>query len=182
MGAIFVVPPIFALSLATFAGHLTDKIGPRVPASIGITTSFLALLLGASLAPDSHWTLPVAMLAFSGIGTAFFNSANETAIIGSVPKENRGFASGIVRTGFDLGHMLSVSLSGLVLLLAFRHYVGTPDVVPDPDNPLAFVSAINTTYGAAMSLSLFALVASFMSGKGRINQLASTGVRNRSDQ
>ena len=182
MGAIFLVPPVFTLTLATLAGHLTDRIGPRVPASIGITISMGALLVGASLAVDSHWILPVAMLAFAGIGTAFFNSANEAAIIGSVPKENRGFAGGMVRTGFDLGHMLGVSLSGLVMLVAFRHYAGAPDAVPDPSNPSAFVSAINTTYGVAMTLSLFALLASFMTGKGRINQVASTGGRNPSDQ
>jgi MFS family permease len=169
MGAIFLVPPVFALTLAALAGHLTDRIGPRVPASIGITTLIGALLLGANLAVDSHWILPVAMLAFSGIGTAFFNSANEAAIIGSVPKENRGFAGGMVRTGFDLGHMLGVSLSGLIMLVAFRHHAGAPDAVPDPGNPIAFVSAINTSYSVAVILSLIALLASFMSGKGRIS-------------
>jgi MFS family permease len=174
MGAIFLVPPVFALSLAMLAGHLTDRIGPRVPASIGITTLIGALLVGASLDIDSHWILPVAMLAFSGSGTAFFNSANEAAIIGSVPKENRGFAGGIVRTGFDLGHMLGVSLSGLIMLVAFRHYTGTADAVPDSGNPIAFVSAINTSYSAAIVLSLVALLASFMTGKGKISPAAST--------
>jgi hypothetical protein len=114
------------------------------------------------------------MLAFSGIGTAFFNSANEAAIIGSVPKENRGFAGGIVRTGFDLGHMLGVSLSGLIMLVAFRHYTGTADAMPDSGNPIAFVSAINTSYSAAIVLSLVALLASFMTGKGKISPAAST--------
>jgi hypothetical protein len=109
------------------------------------------------------------MLAFSGIGTAFFNSANEAAIIGSVPKADRGFAGGMVRTGFDLGHMLSVSLSGLIMLIAFRHYVGAPDVTPNPDNATAFVSAINTTYAVAVIASLSALLASFLSGKGKIS-------------
>jgi hypothetical protein len=115
------------------------------------------------------------MLAFSGISTAFFNSANEAAIIGSVPKENRGFAGGMVRTGFDLGHMLGVSLSGLLMLVAFRRYTGAPDAVPDPGNPMAFVSAINRTYATAVVLSSVALLASLMSGKGRIRPAASTG-------
>jgi MFS family permease len=174
MGTIFLVPPVFALSLATLAGHLTDRVGPRVPASIGITTSIGALLLGAGLDVDSHWILPVAMLAFSGIGTAFFNSANEAAIIGSVPKENRGFAGGMARTGFDLGHTLGVSLSGLIMLVAFQHYAGVPDAVPDPGNPIAFISAINTSYSAALIPSLIALIASFMTGKGKISSGVST--------
>jgi Na+/melibiose symporter-like transporter len=168
MGVIFLVPPVFALTLATLAGHLTDRIGPRMPASMGIATSMGALLIGARLDVDSHWILPVAMLAFSGIGTAFFNSANEAAIIGSVPKENRGFAGGMVRTGFDLGHMLGVSLSSLIMLVAFRHYAGAPEAVPGPSNPVAFVSAINATYSAAWILSLLALIASLMAGKGKI--------------
>jgi MFS family permease len=172
MGAFFLVPPVFAISLAAVAGHITDRIGPRLPASFGIMASLAALTIGAGLAVDSHWSLPVAMLALAGIATAFFNSANEAAIIGSVPKENRGFAGGMVRTGFDLGHMLGVSLSGLIMLTAFRYHTGAGDAVPDPGNPIAFVAAINSTYATAVIPALIALLVSFMSGKGKIRPAA----------
>src|SRR3990172_11108948 len=88
MGIMFLAPPIFTVTLSTVGGHLTDKVGPRIPTTIGVSASLAAVLLGAYLRVDSHWILPTALLGLTGIGTAFFNSANQAAIIGSVPKDH----------------------------------------------------------------------------------------------
>jgi len=168
MGIMFLAPPIFTVSLATAAGQVTDRIGPRIPATLGVVASLAAVLIGANLRVDSHWILPTVMLGLTGIGTAFFNSANQAAIVGSVPRGHRGFATGMVHTAFDLGHMLGVSVGGLLLTLAFQYYSGIPEAAPDPQNPFAFVSSMNASYGAAIGLSLVALFTSLMRGSGKI--------------
>jgi MFS family permease len=168
MGVMFLAPPIFTVSLATAAGHVTDRIGPRIPATLGVVASLAAIFIGANLRVDSHWILPTVMLALTGIGTAFFNSANQAAIVGSVPRGHRGFATGMVHTAFDLGHMLGVSLGGLLLTLAFQYYSGIAEAAPDPQNSLAFVSSMNASYGAAIGLGFIALFTSLMRGSGRI--------------
>ena len=135
---------------------------------MGVMISTVAVWIGANLRVDSHWILPTAILGLTGIATAFFNSANQAAIIGSVPKEHRGFATGMVHTAFDLGHMLGVSVGGLLLTVAFQYYSGIPDATPNPHNPSAFVSSLNASYAAAVGLSLVALFASLMRGSGKI--------------
>lgn len=168
MGIMFLAPPIFTVTLAPVGGHITDRIGPRVPATIGVLASLTAVMIGAILRIDSHWIFPTFMLALTGIGTAFFNSANQAAIIGSVPKGHRGFANGMIHSGFELGHMLGVSLGALLLSLSFQYYSGIPGATPDPGNAFAFVSSMNASYGAAVVLSLVAMLTSLMRGSGKI--------------
>lgn len=168
MGVLFLAPPIFTITLSTVGGHITDRVGPRIPATIGVLASLAAVAMGATLRVDSHWLLPTAMLGLTGIGTAFFNSANQAAIIGSVPNRHRGFANGMVHTAFELGHMLGVSVGGLLLAIAFEYYLGTAGVKPSAENPLAFVSSMNASYVAAVGLTLVALFTSFMRGSGKI--------------
>lgn len=172
MGIMFLAPPIFTITLSAVGGHMTDRVGPRIPATIGVLASLGAVLIGACLRVDSPWVLPTAMLGLTGVGTAFFNSSNQAAIIGSVPKEHRGFANGMVHTAFELGHMLGVSVGGLLLTLAFEYYSGIPGVTPSAENPLAFVSSMNASYVAAMALTLIALFTSLMRGSGKIQAAA----------
>ena len=74
----------------------------------------------------------------------------------------------MVHAAFDLGHMLGLSLSGLSLSLAFQYYAGLPGVLPNPDDPLSYVSSMNTTYMLALGFVLVALCTSVMRGAGKI--------------
>jgi EmrB/QacA subfamily drug resistance transporter len=168
MGLLFLVQPIFTLSLAPVSGQITDRIGPKVPATIGVLSSLASVLVGFFFRPDSHWAIPALMLAFSGAGTALFNSANQAAVIGSVPQNHRGFATGMVHTAFELGHMLGVSLGGVLLTAAYHYYSGIPDATPGPENPQAFVSSMNVSYVSAAACCMVALVTSLMRGSGKI--------------
>ena len=168
MGILFLVSPILTIALAPLSGQLTDRIGPRIPASIGVSMTTLAFLIGATLKVDSHWILPTALMALLGIGPGLFNTPNQTAVIGSVPKEHRGFATGMVHSMFGLGHLLGVSLGGLLLTIMFQLYSGIPGAAPSPENPLAFVSSMNATYLVCLGLSLVALFSSLLRGRQKI--------------
>lgn len=172
MGVLFLAPPIFTVTLAPVGGHMTDRVGPRVPATVGVLASLAAVLIGAKLEADSHWILPTAILGLTGIATAFFNSANQAAIIGSVPPDHRGLANGMVHTAFELGHMLGVSIGGLLLTLAFEYYSGTPGATPSAENPIAFVASMNLSYIAAAGVTLVALLTSLLRGSGKIRAAA----------
>jgi hypothetical protein len=108
------------------------------------------------------------MMALVGVGSGFFNTPNQAAIIGSVPREYRGFATGMVQTVFGISSLLGISLGGVLLTFAFRHFSGMPDATPSAAAPLAFVSAMNVIYLACFLLMLVALGASFMRGGTKI--------------
>jgi EmrB/QacA subfamily drug resistance transporter len=124
MGLLFLTAPILTIVLAPVAGHLTDRIGPRVPASMGLAVIAGSFAVGAILRVDSHWSLPALALVCTGFGQGLYNTSNQTAVIGSVPREYRGFATGLVQMVFGLGSLLGVSLGGALLTVMFRHYSG----------------------------------------------------------
>jgi EmrB/QacA subfamily drug resistance transporter len=168
MGLLFLAAPVLTISLAVLAGRLTDRVGPRLPASIGLATIMAAFAIGSALQVDSHWALPALLLACTGIGQGFFNTPNQTAIIGSVPRAYRGFATGLVQMLFGLGSLLGISLGGALLTRMFRLYSGIADATPSAEAPGPFVAAMSATYAVCFVLMAVALAVSLMRGGRRI--------------
>jgi EmrB/QacA subfamily drug resistance transporter len=167
MGLIFLAAPVFTITFATVSGPLTDRIGPRIPASIGVIVTTAGFVVGVLLRIDSHWMLPAVLMGLTGLGTGFFNTPNQTAIIGSVPREYRGFATGMVQTMFGVGSLLGISLGSALFTVMFRYYARVPEAAPSAEHPLAFVSSMNATYLVCVALMLVALAASLMRGGTR---------------
>jgi len=168
MGLLFLSAPVLTIGLALLSGQLTDRIGPRAPATLGLAVIMAGFAVGMFLRVDSHWGWAALLLACTGIGQGFFNTPNQTAIIGSVPREYRGFATGLVQMVFGLGSLLGTSLGGALLTVMFRHHTGVPDATPTPEAPGPFVAAMNATYAACLALMALALAASLMRGGRRI--------------
>jgi MFS family permease len=154
-------------------GLVTDRIGPRVPASIGVVMTMVAFLVGTFLGIDSHWALTAVLMAFTGLGQGFFNTANQTALIGSVPREYRGFATGMVQMSFGLGSLLGTSLGSVLLTLMFRYASGLPDAAPSAADPASFVFAMKATCAVCLAVTVVAFAASLMRGGARVRTATS---------
>jgi len=89
-----------------------------------------------------------------------------------VPREYRGFATGLVQMIFGVGSLLGISLGGALLTVLFRHYSGIPDATPSPEAPGPFVAAMSTTYAVCLAVTTLALIASLMRGGRRIEAAA----------
>ena len=139
MGVLFMSAPIFTVSLAPISGHVADRIGPRLPATAGVTMMLASIFVGTLLRPNSHWALPAAMLALGGLGNGLFNAPNHGAIIGSVPRQDRGFANGTIQVCFNLPHMIGISLGTFLMTISYQFYSGQTGAVTT-DNPAAFTS------------------------------------------
>jgi EmrB/QacA subfamily drug resistance transporter len=165
IGIIFLVPSLLSMVLSPVSGVMTDRIGARFLLIVGVAFLMVAFLIGAMLQPDSHWLLPTALLALTGIGSAFFNTPSQAVMVGSLPKEHWGTAIGIINGIFGLGHMLGISLSGIFLTLGFRFYSGDAGMTPNPGDTQPFVASMNVTYLFALGISLIPLITSIKSKK-----------------
>ena len=168
MGVLFLAAPIFTIALAPLVGRLTDRIGPRLPASIGVLATMAGFLVGTSLGIESHWLVPAGLLALTGLGQGFFNTANQTALITSVPRDYRGFATGVVQMAFGLGALLGTALGSLLLTVMFRYASGLPHATPSAQDPASFVFAMSATYTVCLALTIVAFVTSVMRGGAKI--------------
>ena len=165
IGLLFMVPAAITLSLAPLSGYLADRLGPRLPASVGVLFLSVAFFIGGFLRPDSHWLLPTLMIAFGGITNGIFNPANSVSMISLMPREHRGFASSVNHVAFGLGSVLGVTLGGVLMSAAFEHHTGLSGVSPTTANPAAFVAALNTTLLFGMGASAVAIFTSAMRGE-----------------
>jgi len=160
IGVIFLAPSLLSMVLSPVSGALTDRIGARFLLIAGVLILMSAFLIGARLRVDSHWMAPGALLALTGIGSAFFNTPSQAAMVSSLPKEHWGIAVGIINGIFGLGHMLGISLSGIFLTLALRFYSDDAGAAPDLGDARVFVASMNTTYLFAFAISFVPLLTS----------------------
>jgi MFS family permease len=160
IGVLFLVPSVFSMVLSPVSGALTDRIGSRVLLILGVLVLMLSFVVGGILRTDSHWVLSAILLGLAGIGSAFFNTASQAAMIRALPKEQWGTAIGIINGIFGLGQMLGISLSGILLTWAFRYYSGMAEATPDPANRQIFVASMNLTYWFAFAIAFVPLFTS----------------------
>jgi EmrB/QacA subfamily drug resistance transporter len=160
MGILFLAQSVLNMAFAPVSGAMTDRIGARLPLIIGVVFLMVAFFIGANLQADSHPILPAVLLAFTGFGSAFFNTPSQAAMVTSLPKEHWGTAVGIINAIFGLGHLLGISLSAILLTIAFRYYSGEPAATPNPGDGQVFVASMNVTYAAALGISVVALLTS----------------------
>ena len=168
MGLLFLAAPIFTITLAPLTGRMTDRVGPRIPTCLGVVATMAAFAVGMALRIDSHWLWPALLMALVGVGTGFFNTANQTGLIASVPREYRGFATGMVGMVFGLGALLGTSLASVLLTVMFRYATGRADATPTAQDPASFVFAMNAAHAVCLALTTVALVTSAMRGSEKL--------------
>ena len=165
MGILFMLPSILTVALAPLSGYLTDRVGPRLPASIGVTFMIVSLGIGYVLRSDSHWWLPTALIVIGAITNGIFNPANSTAMIAMMEREHRGFASAVNHVTFGLGNVFGVALGGLSMSLAFEHFTDAPASAITTANAAGFVASMNITFLAALVFSLAGFATSIIGGR-----------------
>jgi MFS family permease len=92
------------------AGTLSDRFGTRGIATSGMLL-FGATFIGLLALPIDfpYWAFAV-LIAANGIGSGMFSAPNTSAIMGSVPAEQRGVASGMRATFQNSGTALSIGV------------------------------------------------------------------------
>lgn len=96
--------------IGPLSGRLSDFVGSRLLAPIGLAISALGLLgLSFVTSTTPFWELTIYM-ALMGGGSGFFVSPNTNAIMSSVEPHTRGTAAGILNMLNNTGQMLSIAI------------------------------------------------------------------------
>jgi EmrB/QacA subfamily drug resistance transporter len=104
--------------IAPLGGRFSDRVGVRIPATIGLTLTSLTIFSFTFLKSGvSDYEILLRQILL-GIGIGLFNPANNSAIIGSLPKEKVGLASSFLALSRNLGMMIGIAFAEMVI--AFR--------------------------------------------------------------
>jgi MFS family permease len=92
------------------SGYLSDRWGHRwfsVGGLVIVAATFVGLLLLPVDFP--YWSFAL-LITINGIGSGLFSSPNTSAVMGSVPADQRGVAAGMRGTFFNSGSALSIGV------------------------------------------------------------------------
>jgi EmrB/QacA subfamily drug resistance transporter len=163
VGLVMTAFPLAVLVVAPFAGALSDRIGTSAPAALGTFVGALACFLMAGL-PGAGDASIEWKLALFGVGMGLFQSPNNSAVMGSAPREQLGVVSSLLGTMRTVGMVLGVAAAG-----AFLYAVVPAQALRTPDLPPAeavdFLRGLRHAYVAGGAFASLAAILSVVRGR-----------------
>ena len=103
--------PLLQSVAGPLGGFAADRVGARLPATIGLCLQGGACLVLSLLRADSPYLLVVPGLVLLGLGGGLFFSPNTSAVMGTVPPRRLGIASATLATFRQCGMVTSFALA-----------------------------------------------------------------------
>jgi Arabinose efflux permease len=151
-GLVLLPLPLIMVIVSPIAGELSDKIDPRVLASIGMALTAVGLSFFIYIGFFTGLPYIIAGQLVLGSGFALFSSPNTNAIMGSVKKRNYGVASATASTMRLSGQVLSF---GIVILI-FSLLIGKVQITPDTYfNLLGSIQVAFKVFAVACFIGIF---------------------------
>jgi len=153
--------PAMQAIFSPLAGRLSDRIEPRIIASVGMGLTTIGLVLLIFLDQNTAIEFILVSLIILGFGFALFSSPNTNAVMSSVDKRFYGVASATLATMRQIGMMLSMGIAMLLFALFIGRVEITPEYYP------AFVSSLKIAFVIFAILCFGGIFASLARGKIR---------------
>jgi EmrB/QacA subfamily drug resistance transporter len=166
---------VLASLVAPFTGRLSDKIGSRIPATIGLALMMLAIFIYLHLSINTPLYVIIIASTIGGLGSSLFFPANNSAIMANAPRGFYGGASGLARTLSNIGTLLSyviaISTSSVTVprYVAFEVFLGTTNLIGGVAS--SFLTGLKSALYVSLGILSIALVLSALRGKEDRKQL-----------
>jgi EmrB/QacA subfamily drug resistance transporter len=169
--ALLLIPmPLASSIVGPLSGMLSDRIGARVPATVGLIVQVLGLAWLTTLGLTSpYWQVAIG-LAVMGIGAGMFFAPNSSAAMGSSPPERLGIASATLATLRNCGMVVSFALvlavtaGGMSQDTMMQVFLGSPVNLP-PSVTEAFMNGMDHAFWVSAAICSVAAVISLARGR-----------------
>jgi len=164
-GFILIFQPVMMFLFSPFAGRLSDRVEPRLVASLGMGLTAIGLAMLVLLDRSTALTYIIGCLILLGLGFALFSSPNTNAVMSSVGKKFYGVASGTLSTMRLTGQMLSMGIVTMIMAL----FIGKNMITPE--NFIMFIKSMKTAFTAFALLCALGVLASLARGRVHTEEL-----------
>ena len=158
-GLILIAQPVVQMVISPVSGHLSDRIEPRILATLGMACTTIGLAILMLLSPATPLFVIIAGLLVLGFGYGLFSSPNTNAIMSSVDVRHLGIASGMVATMRAIGQMTSLA----IVMLVFSALIGSVQISPSVYPKLQ--ESVHVTFAIFVVLGVIGTVASYARGR-----------------
>jgi EmrB/QacA subfamily drug resistance transporter len=156
-GLMMMTVPVSMGLVSPWAGWLSDRYGPRGISLLGLLLLALGSYGLSTLHPEVSLWGYILRATPIGLGMGLFQSPNNSAIMGQVPRHRVGVASGLVSLARTLGNTTGLPLMGAIFshgVLAEAHLPARAAVTQAP--PEALAAGLRGAYRVATLLALTA--------------------------
>ena len=160
-GLVLISAPLVQAVFSPLAGRLSDRIEPRVLASLGMAISAAGVIMLIFLGHGTSLAFIVVSLVILGFGFALFSSPNTNAVMSSVENRYYGVASATLATMRQVGMTLSMGIA----MLLFAVYIGRVQITPEYYD--AFLKSVRVAFIVFGCLCLGGIFASLARGRVR---------------
>ena len=146
-GIRFLPATLVIIVMGPLAGRLTDRVGSRVPMTVGMLTVASALFIQSRLTVHSGYGLLLPGFILMGLGMGLVMSPMSTAAMNAVDRTKAGVASGVLSMSRMVGGTFGVAIMGALVTAIGKSKIdqGLPHL------PAATRSAIANALGAGAS-------------------------------
>ena len=151
---------IFPVSLtvmimAPLGGRFSDRVGIRIPATMGLILTALTLFSYTFIRVGVSDYAILWRQVVQGLGIALFNPANNSAIIGSLPREKVGLASSFLALARNLGMVIGIAFAEMIT--AFRAEVASME----PGRGSLSLEGLQDVWRSALLIGMMAILLSW---------------------
>jgi EmrB/QacA subfamily drug resistance transporter len=170
VGLLMATVPLALAVVAPISGVLSDRVGTRPITVLGLLAMLLGFWTLTSLSPDTTTLGYVLRFLPVGVGMGIFQSPNNSAVMGAVPRERLGVASGLLSITRTLGQTMGIAVLGALWASRVFFYAGAAAGTDAADGATAApavdqVAGLHDTFlvvlvllAIALSLSLWGLI------------------------
>ncbi len=150
--------------IGPLSGRLSDRIGSRILAPVGLGVSSLGLLGLSTVTPSTPYWLLALFMALMGGGSGFFVSPNTNAIMSSVEPQKRGSAAGILTMLNNTGQMLSIAivfplaLSAVPIAAMMQVFIYGGGMSQFPTALATFLHGVHFAFLVSFAISVVAMI------------------------
>jgi len=172
-GLLLIVAPLAIAVVAPLSGVLSDRMGSRLITTIGLVICALGFVLLIGINESTSALEYILRYLPIGIGMGIFQSPNNSAVMGSAPRERLGVASGLLSLTRVIGQMTGIAVLGAIYNTVVLRTSGGVVVEGNVQAPIsaqvaglhaALVFAVGIM-AAALAFSVWALVQAYRAGK-----------------
>lgn len=145
-GLLMTVIPLITAVMGPISGTMSDHIGSELPTMIGLIFTTIGLALMTMLGIDTTIAVIILFLAVIAVGSALFQSPNNSLIMGSVSRDELGLVGSLAGLVRNMGMSVGITAGTSLLYSRMSDMAGYRVTNYIPGHPDIFLYGLRSVY------------------------------------